>query len=54
MIDWAAISFAFTSSPDVSPVEARTSLTILLTLVLVDLFRKRLISFWRARLIADL
>jgi len=54
MTDWAAFKLTFFSSPDASPTEDRTSLTILLILVLVVLFRKRRNSFWRARLIADL
>ncbi len=54
MADWAVFNLAFVFSPDASPTEDRTSLTTLLIFVLVPLFRKRRISFWRARLIADL
>jgi hypothetical protein len=54
MTDWAVFNITFMPSLEASPAEVRTSLTILFTLVLVALLRKRLISFWRARLIADL
>ena len=54
MTDWAVFNLTFVSSPDASPTEDRTSLTTLLICVLVPLFRKRRISFWRARLTADL
>ncbi len=54
MTDWAEFNLAFVASPDAFPTEDRKSLTILLILVLFALFRKRLISFCRARLTADL
>jgi hypothetical protein len=54
MTDWAVVNLTFVSSADASPTDDRISLTILLTLVFVALFRKRRISFWRARLTADL
>jgi len=52
--DWAALSFAEISAPDVSAAADRMSLTIVLILVLTDLLRRRLNSFCRARFIADL
>lgn len=52
--DWAAMTFADISEPDVSPADDRTSLTIVLIPVLTDLLRKRFNSFCRARFIADL
>ena len=52
--DWTVLIFADISSPDISPADDRTSLTIVLILVLTDLLRKRLNSFCRARFIADL
>jgi hypothetical protein len=52
--DWTALILAGMSEPDVSPADDRTSLTFFLILVLTDLFRKRLISFCRARFTADL
>ena len=52
--DWTVLILADISSPEVSPADDRTSLTIDLILVLTDLLRKRLNSFCRARFIADL
>ena len=54
MIDLAVFSLFKEASVDFSSAASRTSLVIFLTLVLVDLLRRRRISFWRARLIADL
>ena len=53
VIKAAGIILAAISWPDVADA-TRTSLTIVLILVLTDLLRKRLNSFCRARLIADL
>jgi hypothetical protein len=52
--DWTVLILVGMSEPDVSPADDRTSLMIVLMLVLTDLFRKRLISFCRARFTADL
>jgi len=52
--DWTVLILIGMSAPDVSPADDRTSLMIVLMLVLTDLFRKRLISFCRARFTADL
>ena len=54
IVDWAAFSFTIVFLSAESPIEFLTSLTIPLILVLVDLLRSRLNSFWRARFNADL
>ena len=54
MMDFALLSLASAASVEFSLTVCRTPLTIFFTLVLVDLLRMRLFSFWRARLIADL
>jgi hypothetical protein len=52
--DWAVLSFFKVISPESSFKDSRNSLVTFLTLVLVDLFRIRLISFCIARFNADL
>ncbi len=54
MADWASLSCTSIASPLPSATAWRTFLTTLLTRVLTERLRKRRISFWRARLIADL
>jgi hypothetical protein len=53
-MDFALLSSASAASLDFSLAANRTLLTMFFILVFVDLFRMRLFSFWRARLIADL
>jgi hypothetical protein len=54
MVDWAVINWALTVSPAFSETASRISFTTVLTRVLTDLLRMRRISFWPARLSADL
>jgi len=54
MIDFAVSSLVNADSFDFSLTSSRTSFTIFLILVFVDLLRIRLTSFWRARFNADL
>jgi len=54
MIDLAIVSLFKAASFDFSSTASSTSFVIFLTLVFVDLLRRRRTSFWRARLIADL
>ena len=54
IMDFAILSSASAVSFDFSLTVCRTPLTIFFILVFEDLFRSRLFSFWRARLIADL
>jgi hypothetical protein len=54
MMDFALLSSAIAASLEFSIAVDRTPLTMLFILVFVDLLRRRLFSFWRARLIADL
>jgi len=54
MVDFAISNFFKAASLDFSLIASLTSLMIFLTLVFVDLLRRRRASFWPARLIADL
>ncbi len=54
MADWASLSCTSNASPLPAATAWRTFFTTLLTRVLTERLRMRRISFWRARLIADL
>jgi hypothetical protein len=54
IIDFAVLSSLNAASSDFSLTARRTPLTMFFTLVFTDLLRMRLLSFWRARFIADL
>lgn len=54
IIDFAVLSSLNAASFDFSFTASRTPLTMFFILVFVDLLRRRLFSFWRARFNADL
>lgn len=54
IIDFAVSSSLNVASFEFSFTASRTPLTIFFILVFVDLLRRRLFSFWRARFNADL
>ena len=54
MMDFALFSSASAASLEFSLAVNRIPLTMFFILVFVDLLRRRLFSFWHARLIADL
>lgn len=54
MMDFALLSSASAASLEFSLAVNRIPLTMFFILVFVDLLRRRLFSFWHARLIADL
>jgi hypothetical protein len=54
MMDFALLSSASADSLELLLAVNRTPLTMFFILVFVDLLRRRLFSFWHARLIADL